>query len=223
MSLKIWDIFHCMAVSTGLIIYHVTGSIIPVLIIISLSVFLLWISQWHSISHFKPAGGYANMVTLFRFILVIVIVTISGILTVKSIGILLIIPVSLDGLDGFLARRMNQKSEFGALFDMEADSLFVAFAGLILVDKHIAGAWILPVVYMRYIYILVILTMGLNEQPEKQTRFGPSVAVFLFISLLTGYLIPQRFATPMMAVASLLVIMSFSYSFFKIVSGTQNP
>ena len=222
MNLKKWDIFHCLAVSSGLIAFHLSGNLIPVLITITFSAILLWVSQWDTISHFKPAGGYANLVTLFRFILIIMIAALSDVLPVKILGILFILPVSLDALDGYLARRMKQESEFGALFDLETDSLFVALTGLILVDKQIAGTWILPAVYMRYFYVLVLLSSRLYGQPEKRTRFGPAVAVFLFISLIAGFLLPETFAIPLLATASFAVVFSFAYSFVMLVSARQN-
>lgn len=222
MSLKKWDLLHCMAVSAGLFAFHFTGSKIPVLIITSLSVLWLWVSQWHTINQYKPAGGYANLVTLLRFSLVIAITSLSDILPLRILGILYIIPVSMDALDGFLARKMNHQSKFGAFFDMETDSLFVALAGLILVEKQIAGAWILPAVYMRYIYVLVILAMGLSGRQEKRMRYGPAVTVFLFISLLAGYQLPVTYATKLLAAACFLVILSFGYSFFLIVSDRKN-
>ena len=117
---------------------------------------------------------------------------------------------------------MKQESEFGALFDLETDSLFVALTGLILVDKQIAGTWILPAVYMRYFYVLVLLSSRLYGQPEKRTRFGPAVAVFLFISLIAGFLLPETFAIPLLATASFAVVFSFAYSFVMLVSARQN-
>ena len=218
MNLEKWDLFHCISVLTGLVVFHLTGTIIPVILIISLSLLWLWVSQWHSISQYKPAGGYANLVTLFRMILVISITAFSNFFSLRTLGILFIIPVSLDALDGFLARRLNQKSSFGALFDMETDALFVALAGLVLVEKHAADAWILPVVYMRYIYVLVIHSAGFHGRPEKWTRFGPVIAVIMFISLLAGYLLPPDLARILMVLACCLVVISFGYSFFSLFS-----
>jgi phosphatidylglycerophosphate synthase len=223
MNLEKWDLFHGISVLAGLVVFHLTGSIVPVILIISLSVLWLWVSQWHSISQYKPAGGYANLLTLFRMILVISITAFSNFLSLRTLGILYIIPVSLDTLDGFLARRLNQKSSFGALFDMETDALFVALAGLVLVEKLAADAWILPVVYMRYIYVLVIYSAGLHGRQEKRTRFGPVVAVIMFISLLAGYLLPTDPARILLILACSLVTISFGYSFVTLFATRRNP
>ena len=223
MNLEKWDLLHCLSVLAGMVVFHLTGTIVPVILIISLSVLWLWVSQWHSISQFKPAGGYANLVTLVRMILVISITAFSEILSLRTLGLLYIIPVSLDALDGFLARKLNQKSSFGAMFDMETDALFVALAGSILVEKHAADAWILPAVYMRYVYVLVILAAGLHGRPEKRTRFGPVVAVIMFISLLAVYLLPTDPARILLILACSLVIISFGYSFFSLFVTRRNP
>ena len=100
--------------------------------------------------------------------------------------------------------------------------LFVALAGSILVEKHAADAWILPAVYMRYVYVLLILSAGLNGRPEKRTRLGPLVAVIMFISLLAGYLLPTDLARILLILATSLVIISFGYSFFSLFGTRRN-
>ena len=45
-----------------------------------------------------------------------------------------------DWLDGYLARKMNQQSAFGAFFDPVADKLIVAAALVLLVERH-ASIW----------------------------------------------------------------------------------
>jgi phosphatidylglycerophosphate synthase len=149
-------------------------------------------------------------------------VAFSGRWPVKITGLLFIFPVVLDGLDGFLARRMNQQSKFGALFDLETDSLFVALAGFLLYSLHIAGAWLLPAVYIRYIYVLLLTVLQLNGIPEKRTRFGPAVAVFMFISLLTAFVFPSVVARVLLILATGLVILSFGYSFIGVLSQRHN-
>lgn len=218
MSLKQWNIIHSLAILTGLIIFHVTGLWWPVLILACISLILLWSSQWYTISHLKPAGGIGNLITLFKYILIIIIVFISGLFTARIIGLFFIVPVVLDGLDGFWARRSNQISKFGALFDLESDSLFVALAGLLLYSRHITGAWLLPAVYLRYVYVLVITLLQLSGIPEKRTRFGPSIAVIMFISLIAVFIYPTDFTIILLYVAAGMVILSFAYSFMGVIS-----
>jgi phosphatidylglycerophosphate synthase len=218
MSLGQWNIIHSIAILIALVVFHLTGWLWPVPAIAFLSVILLWTSQWYTISNIKPAGGYANLVTLLRFIFLLLIVVFSNIWPLWSLGLLFIIPVSLDGLDGYLARRFNHVTKFGALFDLETDSLYITLAGMILFKRHIVGGWLLPAAYMRYFYVLVVAIMQLNRIQEKRTRFGPFIAFIMFVSLILEFLFQSAFTRVSLFCASCLIVLSFIYSFFGVIS-----
>jgi phosphatidylglycerophosphate synthase len=218
MSLRQWNIIHSICILTALSVYHLFGWYWPVLIIAFLSVVLLWISQWYTISNIKPAGGYANLLTLLRFSLLLLIVAFSNIWSSWSLGLLFTVPVILDGLDGYLARRLNQSSRFGALFDLETDSLFITFTGMILYQRNSVGAWILPVAYLRYFYVLLIWILQLNRIQEKRTRFGPFIAFIMFASLILEFLFNSAVTHVILLIASCLILLSFIWSFFEALS-----
>ena len=58
-----------------------------------------------------------------------------------------------DWFDGFLARRWNQTSQFGAFLDPVADKLMVAAALILLVDLHRAPTWLAVIIIGREITI----------------------------------------------------------------------
>lgn len=218
MSLNQWNIIHSIAILMALIVFHLTGWYWPVLIVAFLSVILLWTTQWYTISNIKPAGGYANMLTLLRYILLLLIVAFSGIWPLWSLGLLFSIPVLLDGLDGYLARKLNHATKFGALFDLETDSLFMTLTGMILYERHNVGAWLLPAAYMRYFYVLIIAVLQLNRIQEKRTRFGPFIAFIMFVSLILEFLFQSAATRTILFAASCLIVFSFIYSFFGVIS-----
>ncbi len=80
----------------------------------------------------------------------------------------------LDGVDGYLARRLGTASSFGARFDMETDAFtMLALAGLVWALGQ-AGAWVLVSGFMRYIFILggwlwPILAQPLPPRKRRQT------------------------------------------------------
>ena len=76
-----------------------------------------------------------------------------------------------DWLDGYLARRLNQTSAFGAFLDPVADKLMVAAALLVLVDLERAGIAASLIIIGREIAI-----SALREWMAKEGKSG-SVAV----------------------------------------------
>jgi CDP-diacylglycerol--glycerol-3-phosphate 3-phosphatidyltransferase len=85
-----------------------------------------------------------NLLTFAR-ILLIPLVLVIFYLPLEHSGpiaaILFAIAGITDWLDGYLARRLNQMSRFGAFLDPVADKLMVAAALLLIVDKF-GGEWI---------------------------------------------------------------------------------
>ena len=70
--------------------------------------------------------GFANIVTLLRLALVstLVIPLVGATPAPVAIVVIAVISLSLDGVDGRLARRQVLSSNFGGRFDMEVDSVF---------------------------------------------------------------------------------------------------
>jgi phosphatidylglycerophosphate synthase len=62
--------------------------------------------------------------------------------------------LSLDGADGWLARRQGLDTRFGARFDMEVDALFILVLAALAVGLGKAGAWILGLGLLRYAFAL---------------------------------------------------------------------
>ncbi|MEZ5090884.1 MAG: CDP-alcohol phosphatidyltransferase family protein [Micropruina sp.] len=77
-------------------------------------------------THPHPRLGTANAITLLRLAIVGLLLSIlfGGGVSAAIIIALSVVALSLDGLDGHLARRQRLTSRFGAAFDMEVDSAF---------------------------------------------------------------------------------------------------
>ena len=85
----------------------------------------------------------ANLVTISRVLLVPVIVLVyySAMPFSQLIAALLFTIASItDWLDGYLARKLNQSSAFGAFLDPVADKLLVVMA-LVLLTANYPGPW----------------------------------------------------------------------------------
>lgn len=94
-----------------------------------------------------------------------------------------------DWLDGYLARRLNQQSAFGAFLDPVADKLIVAAALIILVELERIPALIAVIIIGREITI-----SALREWMAKIGQ-GKSVAVNLLGKIKT---VAQLVAIPML-------------------------
>lgn len=165
--------------------------------------------------------GYANLITLFRFCLLIFL----GFSLFKMapwmallIGIIILI---LDGIDGFFARRFKESSNFGAYLDMEADTFFVCLFCTFYYLENLFGGWILLIGFMRYLYVSLILIFKLEGIKEKSTRFAKTIAVVLFSSVLMPLVLPQWIYYPSMILAAVLVVYSFGLSFWGML-GERN-
>ena len=100
-----------------------------------------------------------NKLTIFRILLVPIMVMISLInIPVEILGIQLkfiiidiifIIGALTDKLDGYLARKNNQITNFGKFLDPIADKILVISAMLILVEANKLPAWIPIIIITR--------------------------------------------------------------------------
>ncbi len=135
-----------------------------------------------------------NAITILRILLTPLFV----IFLLKDLYVLALVTFAVagisDGLDGFIARCYNQRTELGAYLDPVADKLLLIAAFLSLAVLRIAPAWVAVIVISRDVVIILgisILTMK-NIKVEinpsmisKMTTFAQLFTIF-FILLSPG-------------------------------------
>lgn len=87
----------------------------------------------------------ANWVTFGRFLLLFVLLAIvySGIPTLQLVNApLTILIIALDGVDGWVARRFNQETLFGATFDIAIDRIVETVLWVVLAHLGFIGVWV---------------------------------------------------------------------------------
>ena len=95
-----------------------------------------------------------------------------------------------DGIDGLLARSLNQRSALGAYLDPIADKLLLSSSFVILAFKHELAWWLTILVLSRDILILIVaavilLVSGYRPFPPsmlgKLTTAGQIIFVFALV------------------------------------------
>jgi phosphatidylglycerophosphate synthase len=136
---------------------------------VALAILSLWacvvILVWQGLAHHPHSRfGPANTVTTARAVATVILAGLIPVAELLSrpdmsiwlwtITICAIVTLSLDGLDGYLARKTALSSEMGARFDMEVDSLLALVIALFLWQSGELGFWILGLGIMRYAFVL---------------------------------------------------------------------
>ena len=172
-----WGSHHVVA---SLIGYAILGAIVAVC----------------SASHLQNRPfGLANQVTLLRAGLVCLV---GGTLLASgsssgsswSVAGLIALALTLDGLDGWLARRLRLTSAFGARFDVEVDALLLLILALLVWQSGKVDAWILTIGLLRYVFVLASWLHRPIGRPLPESRRRKTVCVMQGVALLICLLPP---------------------------------
>jgi phosphatidylglycerophosphate synthase len=101
--------------------------------------------------------GLANQVTLLRSGLVCLVggaLLASGQALGWTLAGLIAVALALDAVDGWLARRLQLVSSFGARFDVEVDALLLLILALLVWQAGRVDAWVLAIGLLRYGFVL---------------------------------------------------------------------
>jgi len=126
-----------------------------------------------------------------------------------------------DLLDGYLARKLNQVSAFGAFLDPVADKLMVAAALIVLVDLNRLNAVIAVIIIGREITISALREWMAHLGAAKSVAVSmvgkiKTVAQMIAIPMLLyhnaiGVFRPQQWGTGLILLAAVLTLWSMFY------------
>jgi len=92
----------------------------------------------------------ANLITLSRLLLLIVVVLIAyrppGLLQLINVPLLILVFVT-DGIDGYVARKRHETSQFGAMFDIAGDRIVELTMWIVLAHLNMVPIWV-PLVFV---------------------------------------------------------------------------
>ncbi|MGJ3509995.1 CDP-alcohol phosphatidyltransferase family protein [Enemella sp. A6] len=106
--------------------------------------------------------------------------------------ILLALFGATDWLDGFLARKLQQRTELGAKLDPIADRLYIVTALVALLIRGIVPWWFLVILVSRdvVLFVLLLVTRRGDYRPVQVNHFGKAATFALLIAfpvMLIGY------------------------------------
>jgi len=131
--------------------------------------------------------GPANTVTLIRGAIVCLLASLYGErwsdmeLLVACVAVL---ALTLDGVDGWLARLRGTQSRFGARFDMETDALLGLVLSLLAWQSGQVGAWVLIAGLMRYSFVAASVILPWLDRPLLESGRRKTVCVLQLIALI---------------------------------------
>ena len=211
-----WSTFHAALLATAGIAAALGASMALVSTAAALSfATLVFVGR----AHWTPAGafGAANVVTFLR---------IAGILALPALpaGPVLaaaaLLWFALDGIDGWIARRLQLAGPFGAFADKEGDALLVLVLCLLLYRLPDGpGAWILVPGMLRYAFVLFVAVAKPPEDQERRSTLGVWIAGFTMAALVVAFAAYPtyfRYARWLLAAATLVLCLSFAVSLYRI-------
>jgi cardiolipin synthase len=161
-----------------------------------------------------------NLLTLIRIAVCPVLVLLLHDRNYELALILFICAGITDGLDGFIAKKFDCVSNFGALLDPIADKLLIGSAYIMLAILGDIPFWLLIVVMFRDLVIvagyLILVTMG--HDVLMQPSYASKVNTFIQISLMVSVLLEKSGLDMISPVSTILV---YGVLVTTIVSGIQ--
>ena len=168
----------------------------------------------------------SNLITISRLVLLPFII--YFLLTEQRVVAFVIMFVSLlsDGLDGYLARKLNQESRLGRFLDPLCDKIFLAAVMITLLYIRAVPLWAVLVIVLRDFLILfgsfVLLRSKAVVEPSNMFgkitgfAFGAMILAFTIGWTLIGNIF-MYLSIPLMTIA----FITYSVNYLRIMKGVQ--
>ena len=142
----------------------------------------------------KLTGDKLSLPNIFSYLRIILIPFIIYFLTIRTVEYLIYALLIFgfasftDFIDGWLARKLKQESEFGKFIDPLADKFLVisALIAIIAIDPYfqIIDSWMIVIIAGRDILITVMRWLAIKKgKPLRTSRFGKFKTAFQMLSI----------------------------------------
>ena len=158
-----WSERHAIVMLAGTALI-LTGASLWALMLLAAASFAALV--WRCRTHWTLAGrfGAANAVTSLRLLGVLALPAFAAMNPLAVAGFAVTV-FALDGVDGWLARRLGLASEFGEYLDKETDAFFMLVLCVLVYAGGRFGAWILVPGLLRYGFVVFLM---LAKPPRGQ-------------------------------------------------------
>ncbi|MFB6247748.1 MAG: CDP-alcohol phosphatidyltransferase family protein [Salinibacter sp.] len=169
-----------------------------------------------------PQGpfGWANGVTVLRGGLLAGLPPAADLGVVPVIGLCLLF-LGADGLDGWLARRADQTSEFGAFLDKETDALFLLLLCAVAAFQNRLPVWVIGAGLLRYVFVTVVFLLDPPRKTEERSNLARYLYGGMVGALLLSFLPYPAVYRPLVILAAGTLAVSFGRSLWWIVPRGQ--
>ncbi len=123
--------------------------------------------------------------------------------------------IGIDVLDGFMARKLQQTSEFGAIFDAESDAFYVLVCSVGVCLFYEMPLWILFMGLIRYLYEIPVFFLKKKEsKPKKGRSIYAILAGIVFILIAISFVL-GTYQFHALVAANIILAYSFSRGFYE--------
>ena len=217
-ALLLWAVLFGLSLAAwpeAIDIWQQTGALLSITLLLALgALVLVFLRRHYPHRHF----GWCNTVTFMRAAAVCWLAGLwfaaganwpATIAWGASIAALLLL--TLDGVDGWLARKRGNSSSFGARFDMEVDSLLALVLAVLVWQTGKVGAWVVLLGLFRPAFILASWRWPAlaGDLPPAWRRKVVCVIQVAALALMLAPVVTDVVATTLAATVLALLALSF--------------
>jgi phosphatidylglycerophosphate synthase len=131
----------------------------------------------------------------------------------------------LDGVDGWLARRLGLVSDFGARFDMEVDAFFILALSLLVYADERAGPWLLLAGLLRYLFVAAAAVWPDLAAPLPPSQRRKVICALMGAALVTALIpaVQERWAAILLGIGVLALLWSFGVDTLLLLRQAAQP
>ena len=162
-----------------------------------------------------------NLLSIFRILLIFPLAYFIWNNNLYLVFLIVLIAIVTDYLDGIIARRFNQITEWGKIFDPLADKLAIGTILIVLYLKQQVPLWLVLIVVGRDVAILLAgLFLAKKYRLVTQSNFIGKVTANVLAIMIIAYIfnieILQKIFTPLAILFVCLSSFTYLKKIFKI-------